>query len=60
MGATDFEIVTGPADPLVKGVGTKTLGKGRVNTQENVRDNVYDSENCRAGTLISWICLPET
>ena len=32
MGATVFEIVVGPADrSLVKGVGTKRLGKGRVN-----------------------------
>ena len=34
MGATDFEVAGGPADPppLVKGVGTKRLGKGRVKT----------------------------
>ena len=31
MGATVFEIAGGRADPpLVKGVGTKRLGKGRV------------------------------
>ena len=29
-GATGFEIAWGPADPLVKGVGTKRFGKGRV------------------------------
>ena len=33
MGAMVFQIARGPADPppLVKGVGTKSLGKKRVN-----------------------------
>ena len=36
MGATGFEIARGPADfPLVKGVGTKRLGKGRFKTTDH-------------------------
>ena len=37
MGVTLFEIAGGPAEPppLVKGVGTKRLGKGRVKNVEH-------------------------
>ena len=44
MGATVFEIAGGsarPDPPLVKGVGTKSLGKGKVNKPKLVNKVSY-------------------
>ena len=41
MGATVFEIAGVRATPLVKGVGTKSLGKGRVTNKHHKNVTKY-------------------
>ena len=63
MGATVFEIAGGsarPPPPLVKGVGTKMLGKGRVKGGEHVTvKNLIISCYCMLehNNIVVYVCI---